>query len=103
MILADASASIEYDRPTGSAVDGHVQGTRDLAHACATELAGSFVAVHGRLYVCEDRSMIDVDLPDTDDVPELVRSFATCVASVSETPVGSVAQPRADLSEAVAH
>jgi hypothetical protein len=29
--------------------------------------------------------MIDVDLPDTAGVPELVRSFAACLASVTQT------------------
>jgi len=47
--------------------------------------------------------MIDVDLPDTEAVPELVRSFAACVASVTETPVAEVPQPNADLPGAIAH
>jgi MOSC domain-containing protein YiiM len=47
--------------------------------------------------------MIDVALPVTDGVPELVRSFAACVASVTETPVSEVPQPRADLPGAIAH
>jgi MOSC domain-containing protein YiiM len=47
--------------------------------------------------------MIDVDMPDGDAVPELVRSFAACVASVTETPVAEVPQPQADLSGAVAY
>ena len=34
--------------------------------------------------MCEDRQMIDVDLPHTEGVPEIVRSFAACVASVTE-------------------
>lgn len=41
--------------------------------------------------------MIDVDLPEADGVPELVRSFAAGVASVTETPIAEVPLPRADL------
>jgi hypothetical protein len=47
--------------------------------------------------------MIDVDLPDAAGVPELVRSFAACLASVTETPAAEVPQPDADLRGAVAH
>jgi hypothetical protein len=47
--------------------------------------------------------MIEVELPDTEGVPELVRSFAACLASVTETPVSDVAQPEADLRGAIAH
>ncbi len=47
--------------------------------------------------------MIDVDLPGTAGVPELVRSFAACVASVTETPIDEVPQPDADLTGAIAH
>lgn len=47
--------------------------------------------------------MMDVDLPDSDTVPELVCSFAACVASVTETPIAEVPQPRADLHGAIAH
>lgn len=47
--------------------------------------------------------MIEVKLPDSEGVPELVRSFAACVASVSETPIADVPQPRADLPGAMAH
>jgi MOSC domain len=47
--------------------------------------------------------MIEVDLPDDESVPELTRSFAACVASVIEAPVGDVPQPEADLPGAVAH
>ena len=47
--------------------------------------------------------MIDVDLPQAEAVPTVVRSFAACVASVTETPVSEVPQPRADLRGAVAH
>jgi hypothetical protein len=47
--------------------------------------------------------MIDVDLPDTEGVPELVRSFAACLASVTETPPADVPQPDADLRGAIAH
>lgn len=47
--------------------------------------------------------MIDVELPEGDGVPELVRSFAACLASVTETPVAEVPLPRADLPGAFAH
>lgn len=47
--------------------------------------------------------MFDVALPETEDVPELVRSFAACLASVTETPVSDMPQPRADLPGAIAH
>jgi MOSC domain-containing protein YiiM len=48
--------------------------------------------------------MMDVDLPeDGDAVPELVRSFAACVASVTETPVAEVPRPHADLHGALGH
>lgn len=47
--------------------------------------------------------MREADLPQTEGVPELVRSFAACVASVTETPVSDVPQPRADLRRAIAH
>jgi len=47
--------------------------------------------------------MIEVELPDTEGVPELVRSFAACLASVTETPVTDIAQPDADLHGAIAH
>lgn len=47
--------------------------------------------------------MIDVDLPETAEVPELIRSLAACVASATETPMNEVPQPRADLHGAIAH
>jgi MOSC domain-containing protein YiiM len=47
--------------------------------------------------------MIEVDLPKDESVPQVTRSFAACIASVTETPVEEVPQPRADLSGAVAH
>jgi hypothetical protein len=47
--------------------------------------------------------MIDVDLPEADSVPELVRSFAACVASMTETPIAEVPLPPADLQGAFAH
>lgn len=47
--------------------------------------------------------MIDVDLPQDDRVPELVRSFAACVASVTETSIAEVPLPQADLQGAFAH
>ncbi len=47
--------------------------------------------------------MIEVDLPEGETVPELVRSFAACVASVTETPTVDVPQPHADLPGAIGH
>jgi hypothetical protein len=47
--------------------------------------------------------MIDVDLPEGDSIPELVRSFAACVASATETPIAEVPLPRADLRGAFAY
>jgi MOSC domain-containing protein YiiM len=47
--------------------------------------------------------MIEVALPDREGVPEVVRSFAACVASVTETPVAEVPQPHSDFGGAVAH
>jgi MOSC domain-containing protein YiiM len=47
--------------------------------------------------------MIEVGLPDGEGVPELVRAFAACVASVTETPIDQVPLPRADLQGAFAH
>lgn len=47
--------------------------------------------------------MIDVDLPEDHAVPELVRSFAACIASATETPVAEVPQPSADFAGAVGH
>jgi hypothetical protein len=46
--------------------------------------------------------MIEVDLPDAEEVPELVRGFAACIASATETPL-VVPLPRADLPGAMAH
>lgn len=47
--------------------------------------------------------MIEVELPQREGVPELVRSFAACLASVTETPVAEVPLPQADLPGAFAH
>lgn len=47
--------------------------------------------------------MIEVELPEGDGVPELVRSFAACLASVTETPVAEVPLPQAGLPGALAH
>lgn len=47
--------------------------------------------------------MMEVELPEGEGVPEVTRSFAACVASVTETPVAEVPRPRADLPGAVAH
>jgi hypothetical protein len=46
--------------------------------------------------------MIEVELPDAEGVPELVRSFAACLASVTETSLTDVPQPGADLRGAIA-
>src|SRR3954451_17487616 len=45
--------------------------------------------------------MIEVELPETEAVPAVTRSFAACVASVTETPIAEVPQPRADLPGAI--
>lgn len=47
--------------------------------------------------------MFEVDLPEDQAVPELTRSFAACVASLTETPITEVPQPRADLPGAIGH
>jgi MOSC domain-containing protein YiiM len=47
--------------------------------------------------------MIEVELPEAEGVPEVVRSFAACLASVTETPLADVPQPGADLRGAIAH
>jgi len=47
--------------------------------------------------------MIEVELPEGDGVPELVRAFAACLASMTESPVAEVPLPQADLPGAFAH
>ena len=47
--------------------------------------------------------MIEVDLPQAEAVPAVTRSFAACVASVTETPMADVPQPQADLAGAISH
>jgi hypothetical protein len=47
--------------------------------------------------------MIEVDLPQDEAVPAVTRSFAACVASVTETPIADVPQPQADLAGAISH
>ncbi|WP_202879774.1 MOSC domain-containing protein [Ornithinimicrobium pratense] len=47
--------------------------------------------------------MIEVDLPADGAVAEVTRSFAACVASVTETPLAEVPQPQADLPGAISH
>src|SRR5687767_1459991 len=47
--------------------------------------------------------MIEVDLPRDEAVPAVTRSFAACVASVTETPIADVPQPQADLAGAISH
>jgi hypothetical protein len=46
--------------------------------------------------------VIEVDLPES-AAPEVVRSFAACLAAATETPVADVPLPDADLRGAVAH
>lgn len=46
--------------------------------------------------------MIDVELPDTEGVPDVVRSMAACIASATETPLAQVPQPEAGLHGAIA-
>ena len=45
--------------------------------------------------------MLEVDLPENEAVPAVTRSFAACVASVTETPIAEVPQPQADLPGAI--
>jgi hypothetical protein len=45
--------------------------------------------------------MIEVDLPETQAVPAVVRSFAACIAAATETSVSEVPQPRAGFRDAV--
>jgi hypothetical protein len=47
--------------------------------------------------------VIAVDLSDAEEVPELVRCFAACMASVTETPILVVPLARAALPGAMAH
>src|SRR5689334_21042289 len=47
--------------------------------------------------------MIDVEFSETLGVSDVVRSFAACLASVTEVPVTEVPQPDADLPGAIAH
>lgn len=47
--------------------------------------------------------MIEVGLPEDEAIPAQTRSFAACMASVTETPLAEVPQPRTDLPGAVAH
>ena len=51
---------------------------------------------------CETLDVIDVELPHTEGVPDVVRSMAACIASATETPVSQVPQPEADLHAAIA-
>jgi len=47
--------------------------------------------------------MFEVDLPEDQSVPAVTRSFAACVASVTETPIAEVPRPPADLPGAISH
>lgn len=46
--------------------------------------------------------MIEVELPDSQGVADVVRCMAACIASVTETPLSEVPQPAADLRGAIA-
>src|ERR671910_3266428 len=76
---------------------------RDLPERSSGRFRSGLSPRHVATGVCEDPFMIEVDLPDGEGVPELVRSFAACVASVTETPVAEVPQLHADLPGAIAH
>jgi MOSC domain-containing protein YiiM len=52
---------------------------------------------------CEDRPMIEVELPASAEAPELVRSFGACLASVTEAGPHEVPLPVASFRGAVAH
>lgn len=45
--------------------------------------------------------MIDVALPTDQGTPVLVRSFAACLASVTEMPIARIPQPRAGMTDAL--
>ena len=47
--------------------------------------------------------MVEIELPEDEAVPAVTRSFAACVASVTETPIAEVPQPHADLPGAISH
>ena len=47
---------------------------------------------------CEDACTIDVALPRDEAAPAVTRSFAACVASVTETPITDVPRPQADVA-----
>jgi hypothetical protein len=51
----------------------------------------------------KDVGVIDVAMAADPDVPALIRSFAACLAAVTETPLAEVPQPRADLAGALAY
>src|SRR4051795_284359 len=91
---------------------GSLAGQRPAGHQAVLRCAGSRSSYGNRPDLSDKRAsparvrmryMIDVALPDDQAVPELTRSFAACMASVTETPVAEVPQPRADLPAAVAH
>ena len=50
---------------------------------------------------CEHQAMVDVDLPDVEGVPALVRSFAACIASATETSLAELPEPAGDLDVAI--
>jgi hypothetical protein len=54
--------------------------------ACTTRL-NSVVAERD---VCQDSAVLNVGLPPDQDVPVLVRSFAACLASVTEVSITAV-------------
>ena len=47
--------------------------------------------------------MIEIDLPGDKTIPIATRSFAACMASMTETLMAEVPQPRADLPRAIIH
>ena len=64
---------------------------------------GSDHADEGPLAACEDRLMIEVELPVGSEAQELVRSFAACLASVTEAAPKDVPLPDSDFRGAMAH
>ncbi len=47
--------------------------------------------------------MIEVNLAQDEAVPAVSRSFVSCLASVTETPIADVPQPQADWAGAISH
>jgi MOSC domain-containing protein YiiM len=53
--------------------------------------------------LCQDVGVIEVALAEDQDVPVLVRSFAACLAAVTERPLTEIPQPQTDLGGAIAY